>query len=117
MGGSVLRLHPSAPSALPPSPAGRGKGPAPRSGVGRVRATALLQTWFALSLALLLAACGGAKDDRTTLVVQRFFGACEAEYGRNTAIHPAEGASGTQHRRATWRGRGCPYVSRVVVAV
>src|SRR3546814_18252381 len=38
--------------------------------------------------------CGGAKDDRTTLVVQRFFGACEAEYGRNTDIAAAEGECG-----------------------
>src|SRR3546814_20668113 len=91
---SVIRPHPSAPSARPPSPAGRGKGPAPRSGVGRVRATALLPTWFALSLALLLAACGGAKDDRTPLVVPRFFGACEAEYGRNTDNATGEGQCG-----------------------
>ncbi|MCM8729862.1 extracellular solute-binding protein [Hephaestia sp. GCM10023244] len=48
-----------------------------------------------LALALLVAACGGAAhDDRTTLVIQRFFGACEADYGRNTDIAAAEGECG-----------------------
>jgi multiple sugar transport system substrate-binding protein len=47
-----------------------------------------------LALTLLLAACGGAKDDRTELVIQRFFGACEAEYGSSTNIAAAEGECG-----------------------
>jgi multiple sugar transport system substrate-binding protein len=47
-----------------------------------------------LALALLLAACGSAKDERTTLTIQRFFGACEAEYGSATDIAKAEGECG-----------------------
>ena len=47
-----------------------------------------------LALTLLLAACSGAKDDRTELVIQRFFGACEAEYGAATNIAAAEGECG-----------------------
>jgi multiple sugar transport system substrate-binding protein len=47
-----------------------------------------------LALALLLAACGPAKDDRTTLVIQRFFGACEAQYGAVTDVAKAEGECG-----------------------
>ncbi|WNO52350.1 extracellular solute-binding protein [Stakelama saccharophila] len=60
-----------------------------------MRATAPIRTWFALVLALTLAACGSAKDEgRTTLVIQRFFGSCEAEYGANTDIASAEGECG-----------------------
>ncbi|RHW18919.1 extracellular solute-binding protein [Sphingomonas gilva] len=47
-----------------------------------------------LLLALLLAACGPAEDDRTTLTIQRFFGACEAEYGAVTDIAAAQGECG-----------------------
>lgn len=49
---------------------------------------------IALILALLLAGCGGAQDDRTELVIQRFFGACEAEYGRVTDVAAAQGECG-----------------------
>ena len=45
--------------------------------------------------ALLLAACSGDSDpQRTELRLQRFFGACEAEYGRVTDISKAEGECG-----------------------
>lgn len=47
-----------------------------------------------LLLALLLAACGSAGDNRTTLTVQRFFGACAAEYGSITDVAKAEGECG-----------------------
>ena len=33
---------------------------------------------LALATALVLTACSGAEDERTELVIQRFFGACEA---------------------------------------
>ncbi|KRC78962.1 extracellular solute-binding protein [Sphingomonas sp. Root241] len=47
-----------------------------------------------LPLAVLLAGCSDAKPDKTRLVIQRFFGACEAEYGRVTDIAGAEGECG-----------------------
>ena len=47
-----------------------------------------------LPLMALLAGCSDAKPDRTRLVVQRFFGACEAEYGRVTDLARAEGECG-----------------------
>jgi multiple sugar transport system substrate-binding protein len=52
--------------------------------------------WPSLFLcALALASCGRpAEADRTRLVVQRFFGACEAQYGRTTDISAAEGECG-----------------------
>ncbi|HVI99992.1 MAG TPA: extracellular solute-binding protein [Sphingomonas sp.] len=59
-----------------------------------MRITALIRIYLTLTLAILLAACGGAKDDRTELVIQRFFGACEAEYGASTNIAAAEGECG-----------------------
>ena len=34
------------------------------------------------------------REDRTTLVIQRFFGACEAEYGASTDVAAAEGECG-----------------------
>lgn len=43
---------------------------------------------------VLLAGCSDAKPDKTRLVIQRFFGACEAEYGRVTDIARAEGECG-----------------------
>lgn len=43
---------------------------------------------------LLLSACGSAGQDRTELVVQRFFGTCAAEYGRATDPAKAEGECG-----------------------
>ena len=49
---------------------------------------------LALATALVLTACSGAEDERTELVIQRFFGACEAEYGRTTDIAAAEGECG-----------------------
>lgn len=49
---------------------------------------------LAILLALLLAACGSVEDDRTTLTIQRFFGACEAEYGAVTDIAAAQGECG-----------------------
>jgi multiple sugar transport system substrate-binding protein len=47
-----------------------------------------------LLLALLLSACGGHRDSRTRLVIQRFFGACEAEYGQATDPAKAAGECG-----------------------
>ena len=44
-------------------------------------------------LALLLSACG-QKDGRTELVVQRFFGACQADYGRLADPSKADGECG-----------------------
>ena len=46
------------------------------------------------ALALLLTSCTGARDDRTELVIQRFFGACTAEYGDATDVSAAEGECG-----------------------
>ena len=54
----------------------------------------IVRPLLALATALVLTACSGAKDDRTELVIQRFFGACEAEYGRTTDIAAAEGECG-----------------------
>jgi multiple sugar transport system substrate-binding protein len=47
-----------------------------------------------LPLAALLAGCSDAKPDKTRLVIQRIFGACEAQYGRVTDIAAAEGECG-----------------------
>ncbi len=44
--------------------------------------------------AALLAGCRPAQPERTRLVIQRFFGACEAEYGAVTDISKAEGECG-----------------------
>lgn len=53
-----------------------------------------MRRWLALlALALLAAGCG-QKDDRTRLVIQRFFGACQAEYGAVTDPGQAEGECG-----------------------
>lgn len=46
-----------------------------------------------LCLALLLGGCQG-RDDRTQIVVQRFFGECGAVYGRNLNLAKAEGECG-----------------------
>lgn len=46
-----------------------------------------------LTALALLAACG-TRDERTTLVIQRFFGACQAEYGAVTDPSRAEGECG-----------------------
>jgi multiple sugar transport system substrate-binding protein len=43
---------------------------------------------------VLLGSCTGPAPDKTRLVIQRFFGACEAEYGRSTDIARAEGECG-----------------------
>ncbi len=53
-----------------------------------------MKVFAILLLALLLAGCDGARDERTELVVQRFFGACEAEYGRSTDVAAAQGECG-----------------------
>jgi multiple sugar transport system substrate-binding protein len=47
-----------------------------------------------LILLVLLASCRPGQPERTRLVIQRFFGACEAEYGRVTDISKAEGECG-----------------------
>ena len=47
-----------------------------------------------LPLALLLGSCAEPGPEKTRLVIQRFFGACEAEYGRVTDIAKAEGECG-----------------------
>ncbi len=53
-----------------------------------------MRRWlFPVALALLAAGCGH-KDDRTRLVVQRFFGACQAEYGHVADPGKAEGECG-----------------------
>lgn len=50
---------------------------------------------LAIAAALLLGACGRSHDDgRTPLVIQRFFGSCEADYGHNTDLAKAEGECG-----------------------
>lgn len=46
-----------------------------------------------LGAALALAGCGSS-DDRTEIVVQRFFGECGAVYGRMTDVSQAEGECG-----------------------
>jgi multiple sugar transport system substrate-binding protein len=46
------------------------------------------------SLCVLLGSCAAADDGRTTLVLQRVFGACEAEYGASTDVAAAEGECG-----------------------
>lgn len=46
-----------------------------------------------LAAALLLSACGG-RDDRTEIVVQRFFGECGAVYGGKTDLAAADGECG-----------------------
>ena len=55
-----------------------------------------MRGWKSISLAAtaLLAACSGHPEGKTTLVIQRFFGSCEAEYGKNTDIASAEGECG-----------------------
>ncbi|AQR73713.1 extracellular solute-binding protein [Sphingomonas sp. LM7] len=52
-----------------------------------------MKALWLLPLAL-LAGCSDAKPNKTRLVIQRFFGACEAEYGRTTDIAKAEGECG-----------------------
>ncbi len=47
-----------------------------------------------LAVTLVLAACGGAKDQRAEIYLQRFFGECGAEYGRATDVAKAEGECG-----------------------
>jgi multiple sugar transport system substrate-binding protein len=42
----------------------------------------------------LLGSCADKGPERTRLVIQRFFGACEAQYGRTTNIAGAEGECG-----------------------
>lgn len=49
--------------------------------------------WF-LPLIALLGSCAQPGPEKTRLVIQRFFGACEAEYGRVTDIAKAEGECG-----------------------
>lgn len=41
-----------------------------------------------------LAGCGGGDDDRTEIVVQRFFGECGAVYGQTVDVRAAEGECG-----------------------
>ena len=56
-----------------------------------------MRSIFALVAALWLGSCTGVgtgEDGRTRLVVQRFFGACEAQYGRSADISAAEGECG-----------------------
>lgn len=48
----------------------------------------------ALACALLLGSCAGVNNGKTRLVIQRFFGACEAQYGASTDIAAAEGECG-----------------------
>lgn len=43
---------------------------------------------------VLLGSCTSPAHDKTRLVIQRFFGACEAEYGRSADIAGAEGECG-----------------------
>jgi multiple sugar transport system substrate-binding protein len=54
----------------------------------------IARIFAALATLLLLAGCAGADDGRTTLVVQRVFGACEADYGASTDVAAAEGECG-----------------------
>ncbi|MEO8314388.1 MAG: extracellular solute-binding protein [Pseudomonadota bacterium] len=52
-----------------------------------------MKRMFALLALAVLAACG-KPDGRTTLVIQRFFGACQAEFGAMTDPGKAEGECG-----------------------
>ncbi|MES2443092.1 MAG: extracellular solute-binding protein [Pseudomonadota bacterium] len=56
-----------------------------------MRRRALLAGGAALAL---LGSCSAPGAKRTRLVIQRFFGACEAEYGRTTDVTRAEGECG-----------------------
>ena len=47
-----------------------------------------------LPVVALLGSCSAPGPERTRLVLQRFFGACEAEYGRTVDIAEAEGECG-----------------------
>ncbi|HEX8443653.1 MAG TPA: extracellular solute-binding protein [Allosphingosinicella sp.] len=47
-----------------------------------------------LAITLFLAACGGGKDERAEIYLQRFFGECGAEYGRAVDPAKAEGECG-----------------------
>ena len=47
-----------------------------------------------LPVVALLGSCSAPGPERTRLVLQRFFGACEAEYGRTVDIAAAEGECG-----------------------
>ncbi|MDB5441504.1 MAG: sugar transporter substrate-binding protein [Caulobacteraceae bacterium] len=49
---------------------------------------------LALALCLALAACAPRDDGRTHLTIQRFFGACETDYGAVTDVGSAEGECG-----------------------
>lgn len=49
---------------------------------------------IALLVLMLAPSCGRRDDGRTELVIQRFFGACEAEYGDVTDISAAESECG-----------------------
>ena len=50
---------------------------------------------LALGAAVMLALAGcGSQDDRTEIVVQRFFGECGAVYGQMTDVSQAEGECG-----------------------
>ncbi|HEU0045895.1 extracellular solute-binding protein [Sphingomonas sp.] len=49
--------------------------------------------WLLLLLAT-LPGCGGTPDPRTQITLQRFFGACDAQYGRSTDVAKAEGECG-----------------------
>lgn len=49
----------------------------------------------ALAIAVLvLGSCARPDDGRTTITLQRFFGACEAQYGGSTDVEAAEGECG-----------------------
>lgn len=51
--------------------------------------------WLGVLPALaILAACSAPKDNRTHITLQRFFGACDAQYGRSTNVADAEGECG-----------------------
>ena len=52
-----------------------------------------MRRWAAL-LALVLASCAPKPAMRTEIVVQRFFGSCDADYGRSTDVAKAEGECG-----------------------
>jgi multiple sugar transport system substrate-binding protein len=53
--------------------------------------------WLLLALALnplALGSCAPQHSGKTEIVLQRFFGSCDADYGRSTDVAKAEGECG-----------------------
>jgi len=54
----------------------------------------LRQSAVAIVALLALGSCARGEPERTTITLQRFFGACEAQYGGSTDVETAEGECG-----------------------